>query len=337
MHNRNRFVFLTSGCLIILGLSSLNTVTAQGVSRDVERKTEVQQPSKGVERKTEVQQPMKGVERKTEVRDTTDEQEGSKGLRPAEAGIKTNPKRRGSRPTTLRTPNRFTNKPAPRGTEYAQVGVTIWRVDSGQSKGVDQVGDEQTIERLDTNAPYKNGDTIRLRIQSPTGGYLYIVDREQYSDGTYGPAALVFPTTRTRGGNNQIEAWTPVEVPAYPAVWKFTPRKLKEGEARKVQTAEVLTLIISPKPLIDRSRISERQLALNKGEFESWLAQWQRPTQQFDVEVGVGDVSKSKGVEQDGGEASGEDEVGGQTTYQVAIKPGSSLLITLPLKFKTSP
>lgn len=268
-------------------------------------------------------------------------QEGSKGLRPNEAGVKTNPKRRGSRPATLRTANTFKRRPAPAGTEYAQVGVTIWRVDSGQStgqsKGVDQVGDEQTIERLDTNAPYTNGDTIRLRIQSPTGGYLYIVDREQYADGSYGPAMLVFPTSRTRGGNNQIQAWTPVEVPAYPAVWKFTPRKLKEGEARKVQTAEVLTVIISPKPLIDSSRITDRQLALNKGEFEGWLAQWQRPIQQFDVENIVGEVAKSKGVEQDGDEASGEDEVGGQTTYQVAIRPGSALLITLPLKFKTSP
>jgi hypothetical protein len=266
----------------------------------------------------------------------TTAQEGSKGLKPVEAGVKTNPKRKASRPITLRTTKPFTRRPAPSGTEYDQVGVTIWRVDSGQSKGMDQVGEEQTIERLDTNAPYENGDTIRLRIQSPTGGYLYIVDQEQYADGSYGPAALVFPTLRTRKGNNLIEPWTPVEVPAYPSVWRFNPRKLKEGEARKVQTAEVLTIIISPKLLIDRSRISERQLALNKGEFESWLAQWQRPIQQFDVENTVGEIARSKGVDHEGDEAPGEDEVGGQTTYQVAIKPGSALLVRLPLKFKDS-
>ena len=265
-------------------------------------------------------------------------QEGSKGLKPDEAGIKTNPKRkRAGRTITLRTPNVFTRTPAPKGTEYAQVGVTIWRVDSGQSKGVDQVGEEQTIERLDTNAPYTNGDTIRLRIQSPAGGYLYIVDQEQYSDGTYGPAMLIFPTLRTRKGNNLIEAWTPVEAPAYPSVWKFKPRELKEGEVRKVQTAEVLTIIVSPKPLIDRSRISERQLALSKGEFEGWRVQWQRPIQQFDVENIVGQIAKSKGVEQQGEETADEDDIGAQTTYQVAIKPGSPLIVTLPLRFKAAP
>ena len=119
-------------------------------------------------------------------------QEGSKGLLPAEAGIKTNPKRK--RPITVRTPRPFTRHPAPAGTEYAQVGVTILRVDNGHSKGIDQEGEEQTVERLDTNAPYTNGDTIRLTVESPSTGYMYIVDQEQYADGSYGHAMLVFPT-----------------------------------------------------------------------------------------------------------------------------------------------
>lgn len=265
-------------------------------------------------------------------------QDGSKGLKPEEAGIKTNPRRRKTtRRVTLRTKDNFTRRPAPKETESVQVGVTIWRVDSGQSKGVEQVGQEQTIERLDTNAPYTNGDTIRLRIQSPTRGFLYIVDQEQYADGTLGQAILVFPTLRTRNGNNLIEAWTPVEAPAYPSVWRFTPRKLREGEVRKAQTAEILTIIISPKPLLDRARITDQQLPLNQGEFEGWQAQWRTSVQQFDVENRVGEVTKSKGVEQEGVEVAGDDEVGGQTTYLTAVKRGNPVLITLPLKFKDTP
>lgn len=318
-----------AGVLFMPCLGCLYTVAAQG--RDVERKVDAPNTSAA-------QDGSKGVERKTEGRDTIPPQDGSKGMKPDEAGVKTNPKRkRETPPSTLRTPKRFTRKPAAAGKEFAQVGVTIWRIDAGQSKGIEQVGEEQTIERLDTNALYTSRETIRLRIQSPTAGYLYIVDQEQYADGSYGPATLVFPTLTTRKGNNLIESWTAIEVPAYPSVWRFKPREIKAGEVRKVQTAEVLTIIISPKPLVDVSRISEKQLALNKGEFEGWLTKWKTPIQQFDMENSVGQIGRSKGIEQEGEEASAEEEVGGQTTYQVAIRPGDPILVSLPLRFKTAP
>lgn len=265
--------------------------------------------------------------------------DGSKGLKPEEAGIKVNPKRkRRSRPITFRTRNRFAPRPAPAGSEYAQVGVTIWLVDSGDSKGVEQLGSEQTQERLDTNNTYTDGDTIRLNIVAPTDGYLYIIDQEQYSDGSYGPAVLAFPTLRTRRGNNLIRAWGTVEVPAYPSVWRFKPRELKEGERRKVQTAEVLTIIISPKPLVDPSRITQRQLTLDKGEFEGWQSQWKAAAQQFDMENSVGQIvrSGSKGVEQEGAEAVDEEELDAQTSYRVAVKPGSPIMVTIPLRFNSA-
>jgi hypothetical protein len=265
--------------------------------------------------------------------------DGSKGLKPEEAGIKVNPKRkRKGRPTTFRTPNRFTHRPAPEGMEYAQVGITIWLVDSGNSKGVEQVGAEQTKERLDTNAAYSNGDTIRLGIVSPTGGYLYIVDQEQYADGSHSPAVLAFPTLTTRRGNNLIRAWESVEVPAYPSVWRFKPTELGEGRDRKVQTAEVLTIIISPRPLVDPSRITRRQLLLDKGEFEGWQARWKTKSQQFDAEDGVGQVItvRPKGVEQQGAEAiAEEDEYEAQTSYQVAVRPGDPIMVTVPLRFNS--
>lgn len=261
------------------------------------------------------------------------QEEGSKGIKPDEAGIKVNPNRKTRRAITFRTPNRFTRRPAPRGTEYAQLGVTIWRVDRGRS--IEQEGEEQTIERLDTGAPYTDGDRIRLTIESPTKGFMYIVDQERYADGSYGLAMLVFPTLKTSKGNNFIDTWRTVEVPAYPAVWRFTPRKLKEGEVRKEQTAEVLTIILAPNPLVARNRIGEKPLALNKGEFENWRAQWQKRFQRFDVEGYVGQVI-TKGVEQQGEEAGSEDEIGAQTTYQVAIRPGRPIFVTVPLRFKTS-
>ena len=261
--------------------------------------------------------------------------EGSKGLKPEEAGIKVNPQRKKrGRPATFRTQNRFTRRPAPAGTEYAQVGVTIWLVDSGNSKGLEQVGAEQTQERLDTNAAYTEGDTIRLNIVSPTGGYLYVVDQERYSDGTDGPAVLVFPTLTTRRGNNLIGSWENVEIPAYPSVWRFRPRELTEGQVRKVQTEEVLTIIISPRPLVDSSRITRRQLVLDEGEFERWQSQWKTTSHQFDMENSVGQIVRSKGLEQQGAEDPRE-ELDAQTFYHMAVKPGAPVMVTLPLRFNS--
>ena len=263
------------------------------------------------------------------------QEEGTKGLKPVEAGIKTNPRRKTGRAVTLRTPNQFKRRPAPSGTKYAQLGVTIWLVDRGQSKGIEMEGEEQALERLDTNAPYTEGDTIRLTIESDLSGFMYIVDQECYADGSYGPAMLIYPTLKTRKGNNLIRVWETVEVPKYPAVWTFKPRELAKNEVRKEQTAEVLTFIISPTPLVARTRIGKKALALNKGEFEAWRLRWQRPTQQFDVEGRIGGVASTKGIEQSGEEAGGEDLVGSQTTYQTAIKPGNPVFVTIPLKFKS--
>jgi len=102
-----------------------------------------------------------------------------------------------------------------------------------------------------------------------------------------------------------------------------------------MQTAEVFTVIISPKPLIDIARISEKQLKFNKGEFESWQTHWKTAVRQFDMENTVGQLVRtgSKGVDQVGQEAA-EEEFDAQTIYQVAIKPGTPILITLPLRFK---
>jgi hypothetical protein len=265
------------------------------------------------------------------------QEEDTKGIKPVEAGIRMNPRRKTKRVVTFRTPNPFKRRAAPAGTKYAQVGVTIWRVDEGHSKGsVEQEGEEQTIERVDTNSPYTDGDTIRLTIESPTAGFLYIIDQEQYSDGSYSPAMLVFPTLKTRKGKNFVSTWESVDIPAFPAVWRFTPRKLEECELRKEQTREVLTIIISQKRLVAPQRLGDEQLKLNKGEFENWRSRWQKPIQQFDVEGAVGEIFSTRGIEQVGEEAGAGNEIGAQTTYRVAIMPGTPIFVTLPLKFRSS-
>jgi hypothetical protein len=43
-------------------------------------------------------------------------------------------------------------------------------------------------------------------------GYLYVIDREQYEDGTLGEPVQIFPTTRTRGGDNSVKPGSLIEI-----------------------------------------------------------------------------------------------------------------------------
>lgn len=77
---------------------------------------------------------------------------------------------------------------------------------------------EMAAERIaDTIA---DGDRICLGIESLTGeflpdkgGYLYVINREQYADGTLGRARLIFPTLRTYAGANRVKPGQPIVLP----------------------------------------------------------------------------------------------------------------------------
>src|SRR6266404_8129204 len=96
--------------------------------------------------------------------------------------------------------------------QFEEVGVTVWRLRPSRSsdegarvlvqEGLKQA--EWTPERIEADTPLKIGDRVRLSVESPRPGFLYIIDREQYADGSLGEPMLIFPTLRTRGGGNRV-------------------------------------------------------------------------------------------------------------------------------------
>src|SRR5205085_12633483 len=96
--------------------------------------------------------------------------------------------------------------------ECAQLGLTIWRLrpvrrtDAGARIIVQEA--EQTLEwtpeRITADTPLRPGEHIRFNFEAPQAGYLYVIDRERYADGSLGEPFLIFPTTRTRGGDNKV-------------------------------------------------------------------------------------------------------------------------------------
>ena len=132
-----------------------------------------------------------------------------------------------------------------------ELGVTVWRLREQKTPAPDSrllIQDESAVswmpERLDAEAGLAIGDRVRLSFESPRAGYLYVLDREEFADGTKSPAYLIFPTSRTRGGDNGVRAGRLVEIPAR----EDRPSYFTVRRSRPDQVAEVLSAIVSASP-----------------------------------------------------------------------------------------
>jgi hypothetical protein len=224
--------------------------------------------------------------------------------------------------------------------EYAELGLTIWRLQkSDGSKGLEQEGQEAQLEQIESSTALSIGSTVRIGIEPLThDGFLYVIDREQFADGSYGAPRLIFPTLRTRNGNNNLRAHELVLIPRPPSFFRITP-----STTGKTQTAEVLTMILSPTPLQLPAALSERAMTLSDELFKSWDRQWSVPVNVLEMNGGAGlttsvkaQAEGSKGLEQEGEERQQltQGDPLPQTIYRATIVKGKALLVTAPLRFK---
>src|SRR6185503_5851888 len=157
------------------------------------------------------------------------------------------------------------------------VGVTIWRLrparrsDSGERLIVhdDNATKEWLPERISANTRLVQGDKLRISVEAVRAGYLYVIDREQYADGTLGEPYLIFPTTRTGGGDNQVAVGRLLEIPAQDdSPPFFTMRK-----SRPDHVAEVVSVLVSPTPL-EGLQINDKAQKLSEAQVASWEKNW---------------------------------------------------------------
>ena len=111
----------------------------------------------------------------------------------AEEFLKARPagQRRTSRPTGTSPSKPAQNNP----TQAAgMLGITLWRLrpaaasDDTQARLLEQEADSEVVlvgERVGSDTIFKEGQKVRLGVESPRTGYLYVIDREQYADGTF--------------------------------------------------------------------------------------------------------------------------------------------------------
>lgn len=171
------------------------------------------------------------------------------------------------------TPNVPVNDVAP----DTVVGVTLWRLrpasrsDSGERLIVhdDNAVSEWMPERISATTRLAQGDRLRISVETVRAGYLYVIDREQYADGTLGDPYLIFPTTRTSGGNNQVAVGRLLEIPAQDDSPPFFTMK----KSRPDHVAEVLSVIVAPTPL-EEVQITDKAQKLADAQVASWEKAW---------------------------------------------------------------
>ena len=259
-------------------------------------------------------------------------------------------------PATVRTgPRKSTSSKGPRyvlkspsviatmkpNSEVMEIGVTIWRLRpaTGNDGGARMLVMEnaQTTQwvpqRIEADTPLQVGERVRLSIESPRAGYLYVIDREQYADGSFGDAYLIFPTLRTRGGDNQVRPGRLIDIPAQednPSYFTLVP-----SASRSDQVAEILSIIVTPEPLANL-RLTDRPLKISKSDVAKWEASGSVEVERFEMVGGAGmPWSKVEMAASAAGSARilTQEEPAPQTIYRIGSKSRNAFMVTVPLRY----
>ena len=226
----------------------------------------------------------------------------------------------------------------PSSESEAVIGVTLWRLRAADSNSdgarlLEQKGAkraEWTAQRIEAGARINEGERVRVSIESPGSGFLYVIDREQYSDGSLGDAYLIFPTLRTRGGNNSVAAGRVIEFPAQ----EDNPPYFTLTRSRADHIAEVLTLLISPQPLVDLP-VGDEPAKVGLDKLARWEKEWSGQTEQFELEGGSGlpyTSMEKAAASADTSRLLTQGDPLPQTILRVNTKPGNAVLVKVVLR-----
>jgi hypothetical protein len=144
-----------------------------------------------------------------------------------------------------------TSKPDLKMTE---IGVTMWKLRaprSGESGylfpvvDADQKRQMWLAERVSIDTTFTAGEKVRFAIESSVRGYLYVIDRESSSDGGFGAPFLLFPESPR--DDNSVGPGILIDIPDQREDVPYFNINPKQEN----YSGELLTIIISPEPLMD--------------------------------------------------------------------------------------
>lgn len=208
-------------------------------------------------------------------------------------------------------------------TERLQIGLTIWKLQ--RTFAAHSTRTQLISKRVEAATQFRDGDLLRLSIESPQAGYLYVIDRDLFTDGSSGKTNLIFPT---RDEDNRLEAGKLIDIPGQDQLpFKASPASNQSGE--------LLTLIVTSTPLTlpltqDALPISSQQLA-------EWEESFGGLSERFEMVGGAGqarttvELLAASGRE---GRQLTRDDPGPQTIYLLSPKSSDGFLFNLMLSYR---
>jgi hypothetical protein len=234
-----------------------------------------------------------------------------------------------------------------------KLGITLWKFDkrklgtvipggqTSDARSITHPIDDSAVVRVNQDTVFRVGDKIRLSVESPTSGYLYVANCEVYEDGSYGTPMVVFPTKRTRGGVNFLSVGTPIELPSINDQPNYF--LLTESKSVKKVVAEALVFVVT-KSLITDFEVPADNTELAKNRLELWEKKWTGRTEIWEIDskesreytqaeyesgneiLNVGEESKGRSLK--------SDEPEPHTLYAVKSPSEDGMLFTLILRYE---
>lgn len=268
-------------------------------------------------------------------------------LRPPKAEAKPTPAKTPaakSRPAPAPAPAKAAAAdPDPAGLGNTFIGLNLWRMRlADQPSAVSVRGlrhrtqDPQGVrEWVPAHATledaFAEGENLRLSIESARDGYLYVIDRDVYADGTNSPPTLIFPTYRLRQGNNHVQPGVPVEIPDY----RDRPPAFSVERTRAGQTAIEVTMIVTPQPLAE-IRIQQEEQELPATFFTQLQRRWGTDVEKTEDDSLAGSLYTvaEMNAAQSSEQPLGPNDPLPQTLYHRAGHPGEPMLVTAVIRLK---
>lgn len=212
--------------------------------------------------------------------------------------------------------------------ETLQVGITIWKLQSASTAHSNRESSRGQYEwigrRVEADTQFQAGDRLRLSIESPRPGFLYVIDRDWFSDGSSGETNLIFPV---RGDDNRLYAGRLIDIPA-------EDQKPFRANPKPNQVGELLTIIVTSSPL--PLAISSEPLRISSGQLLEWNRRWNSWTERFEMDDGPGQsrtIEEQRAASRKGMRQLTRDDPAPQTIYLVTPQSSDGFLFNLLLSY----
>ncbi len=221
------------------------------------------------------------------------------------------------------------------------LGVTLYRlrkagaIDDPNSRLLvieEESGAQELVpERVDLDTLLAKGDRVRLSIEVPRAGYLYVIDRELYVDGTTSEPYLIYPNYLTRPGDNLLAAGRVIEIPDS----RDNPNHFRVRPTRPDTVSELFSILVTPEPLAANLKAGKRPLKLAEETYKEWETKFGVEAERFVLEGSAGKAWTSQEKLAGAGSAIlTQDDALPQTLFKVNYELGKAVLVRVPVKVR---